>query len=166
VSVAEYLECARKKTAALVAMATVGGGIIAGAAPADLRCLHDFAMLAGVAFQIRDDLLDLNGHKGRARGSDVFEGKRTLMVAHAVQHLSAEQRERLFAILNAPRETTSLADVEWVWRIYAATRAVEFAERTAASLIDRAIRALHPLPESEAKHRFRRLARYMASRTR
>lgn len=160
----DYLECTTKKTGAFLAMATVGGGIIGGAHDADLKRLREFAQLGGVSFQIRDDLLDLDGDKGRAPGSDILEGKRTLMVVHAGRRASAAARRRLYAILNKPRTSTSAADVAWVRTLFQRTGADAYAAQTATDLLDRACDHLLDLPESAAKYRLIRLARYLSGR--
>lgn len=162
----DYFSCTMKKTGALLAMATVGGAMIGGATDAQLDRLREFAMRAGVAFQIKDDLLDMNGGKGRTPGSDILEGKRTLMVVHATRRASAERRRRLYAILNQPREATSPQDVRWVWDVYRRTGADAYAEETAARLIEEASQHILNVPESEAKYRFLRLARYLTARSR
>jgi len=159
-----YFECASKKTGAFLAMATVGGGLIGGAPEADLKRLREFACLGGVSFQIRDDLLDMEGDKGRAPGSDILEGKRTLMVIHAARLATVWERRRLYAILNRPRESTSGADVAWAWQLFRKTGADEYAARTATDLVDRACEQILDLPESVAKYRLLRLARYLSGR--
>lgn len=160
----DYLECTTKKTGAFIAMATVGGGLIGGASEQDLKRLREFARHSGVAFQIRDDLLDMEGGKGRPRGSDVLEGKRTLMVIHAAGRSSAARRRRLYAILNKPRKSTSPADVEWVWQLFRDTGAHEYAARIAGDFVDEACEHALGLPESPAKYRLIRLARYVGAR--
>jgi len=162
----DYFECTSKKTGAFLALATVGGGLIGGATDTNLRRLHEFGRLSGVSFQIRDDLLDVNSDKGRTPGSDILEGKRTLMVVHASRQASPSDRRRLYAILNKPRESTSSTDVTWVWRLFRRTRADEYAARTAADLVDQACRNVLELPESAAKYRLLRLARYLSARRR
>lgn len=162
----DYLECTSKKTGALLAMATVGGGLIGGAAEPDLKRLREFGRLGGVSFQIRDDLLDMDGGKGRAPGSDVLEGKRTLMVVHAARQATAKERHRLYAILNKPRESTSGAEVGWVWELFRRTGADEYAAHTAAHMVDQACGQVLDLPESAAKYRLLRLARYLSVRRR
>lgn len=161
---ADYFECTRKKTGALLAMATVGGGMIGGASEMDLHRLREFAFRAGIAFQIKDDLLDITGGKGRARGSDIREGKRTLMAIGAAEVASDGDRKLLFEILDKPREVTSLEDIEWVCDLYRDTGAVRRAERTATNLINEASDHLLALPESEAKYLMLSLARYISTR--
>ncbi len=164
VSYEDYVLCTTKKTGALLALATVGGGLIGGAGAADLRRLREFAHLSGVSFQIRDDLLDLGGGKGRPPGSDIREGKRSLMVVHAGERASASDRRRMYAILNKPRASTSDTDVAWVWRLFRRTRADEYADDVAAELVDQACEHLLSLPETPAKYRLLRLARYLNAR--
>lgn len=162
----DYVECARKKTGAFFAMAAVGGGIIGGADARDLQRLRAFALQAGVAFQIKDDALDVVGGKGRPLGSDVLEGKRTLMVAYASERSAAAERGRMFAILNRARQETTPDEVAWVHELFRRTRARERAEQTANSLIDEAVQYLAELPETAAKYRFVRLSKYLMQRSR
>jgi geranylgeranyl diphosphate synthase type I len=165
-SPAQYLECTARKTGAFIAMATVGGGLIGGAAERDLQRLREFGRLGGVSFQIRDDLLDREGTKGRRAGSDVLEGKRTLLVIEAARKASAPERRRLFRILDKPRHRTSASEVEWVWALFRRTGAAEYAARAATDLADQACEQLQEMPESAAKYRLLRLARYLDSRGR
>ncbi|HXH83538.1 MAG TPA: polyprenyl synthetase family protein, partial [Candidatus Tectomicrobia bacterium] len=160
----DYVACTAKKTGAFLSLATVGGGMIGGAAEGQLERLREFGRLGGISFQIRDDLLDMDGGKGRPPGSDVLEGKRTLLVVHAAHQATAADRRRLYAILNRPRVEKTAADVAWVWRLFRRTRADEYAEETAARFIDQACDQVLALPETAAKYRVLRLARYLSAR--
>jgi geranylgeranyl diphosphate synthase type I len=161
----DYLECTRKKTGSFLAMATVGGGAIGGADDRSLNRLRDYARLAGVAFQIKDDILDLDGTKGRSIGSDILEGKRTLLVIRAAQRCSTLERRHLFSVLDRPRDRKGSRDIQWVFDLYAKTGAREHAEFTAAHLIDEACDYLLDLPESGAKYRLLRLSTYLSRRS-
>jgi geranylgeranyl pyrophosphate synthase len=160
----DYTECVRKKTGAFFAIATVGGGMIGGADQKSVESLREFALPAGVAFQIKDDLLDLVDGKGRQPGSDVFEGKRTLLVTYAWQASSPQERRRLFEILNQPRALKTPGDVVWVHDLFRRTKAYERAERLANQFINQALGKLLDLPETPAKYRFIRLSKYLTSR--
>jgi geranylgeranyl diphosphate synthase type I len=166
VTVEEYMACTKKKTGAFLAMAAVGGGILGGAIERQLQALHDFAMLAGAAFQIKDDILDIDGRKGRDTGSDILEGKRTLLVIHAARTAPESDARRLFAILNQNRAVKRAEDVRWACELFRDTGAIDYAERTAMELSDDAARCLIRLPDTEAKYRLLRIAKYLSTRLR
>jgi len=165
-TVAAYVECTSKKTGGFFAMAVVGGAVVGGAGSAAIAELEAFATSAGVAFQIKDDVLDVSGGKGRRAGSDVLEGKRTLLVAHALEHAADGDAARLRAILDRPRHAVSDGDVAWVLELYARTGATAAAEAMAGGIVDEALEHLAGLPETPAKYRFIRLARHLSRRVR
>jgi geranylgeranyl pyrophosphate synthase len=164
VSLQDYFDCAAKKTGALLGLAAVGGGLIGGGREEHLVLLREFSTLAGVAFQIRDDLLDLEGGKGRRRGSDVLEGKRTILTVHAAQQADTGRRARLFAILDKPRTAKSAGDVHWVLDLYRQLGTAAFAHGVGRELLDEASQYLFRLPDTQAKYRLLRLTRYLGSR--
>lgn len=70
------------KTGALIRFATKAGGLVAGAQPHDLAALDRYADALGLAFQIRDDILDVEGDAdvvGKAVGKDADLGKATFV---------------------------------------------------------------------------------------
>jgi geranylgeranyl diphosphate synthase type I len=161
-----YVACTAKKTGAFFAMAIVGGGVIGGAAEDQLADLGAFARDAGVAFQIKDDLLDVIGGKGRKLGSDVMEGKRTVMAAYAFERASQRDRQRLVDILNLPRDRTTATDIAWVHGLYTRTGARARAEAAAENRLSDAIDRLESLPRTPARYRFFQLCRYLTRRAR
>jgi geranylgeranyl diphosphate synthase type I len=163
-SVEEYFQCTRKKTGAFLAMAIIGGGVIGGAGEKDLITLQEFALQAGTAFQVKDDLIDLTGSKGRTIGSDILEGKRTLPLIHALGQASSSERRRLLSILNKPRLATTAQEVRWVLKLYHKTGAIAYAEQTAEQLTEEASAHFCTLPESEAKFRLLRIIKYLSRR--
>lgn len=93
-----YLEIVRGKTASLFANACRSGGRAANAEPAQIEALGRFGEHVGIAFQIIDDVLDLEGipHEvGKRLGHDLAEGKTTLPLALALQHDAAALRPLL-----------------------------------------------------------------------
>ncbi|HOT95106.1 MAG TPA: polyprenyl synthetase family protein [Methanoregulaceae archaeon] len=78
----EYLDMVEKKTGSLYAASAAIGAVLAGASEPQIEVLHRFGLACGVAFQIQDDLIDLlapPGTSGKDRGSDIREGKSTLI---------------------------------------------------------------------------------------
>jgi geranylgeranyl pyrophosphate synthase len=165
-SVADYITCTRMKTGAFLAMAVVGGGLIGGGSPAHLELLRRYARLAGVAFQIKDDSLDLTGGKGRQIGSDIVEGKITVHAVYAMNNSTPEERVRLRRILAKSRRSTQRDEVEWVLSLYRRVGAATFAERTATGMIEAAAQHLLLLPESPQRERLIQLSRYLSRRVR
>lgn len=164
VSLQDYFDCTAKKTGALLSLAAVGGGVIGGGREEHLVLLREFATLAGVAFQIRDDLLDVEGGKCRRRGSDVLEGKRTILTVHAAQHAGPKRRAKLFAILDKPRAAKSPGDVRWVLDLYRELGSDAFAKGVGGELLDEASQHVCRLPDSKAKYRLLRLSKYLGAR--
>jgi len=84
------------------------GGIVAGADAPKLARLRRFAALLGIAFQIQDDVLNLRsegGAYGKEAGGDLWEGKHTLILLHALRNAPERERERAGEILRKPRPT-------------------------------------------------------------
>lgn len=111
VSEADYLRMVYKKTSWYSFMAPMlAGAVIAGAAPATLAPLRKFAALLGMAFQIRDDVLNLTtegGAYGKETAGDLWEGKRTLILIHALRHASATERQAAADVLRKARPESS-----------------------------------------------------------
>jgi geranylgeranyl pyrophosphate synthase len=165
-SVDDYLRMAELKTGHYLVLGMVGGGIVAGAPETTLQCFRRLGENLGPAFQVRDDTIDLTVGKGRGgvKGSDIREGKASILYAHALAHSSPEESGRLLGIMKKPREETTDDDVAWVFGLYDQCGSVRFAEETAARLIERAQRELDALPR-EQQPVFRRLVSFIAERT-
>jgi geranylgeranyl diphosphate synthase type II len=93
------------------------GAIIAGASKEQLRKIYEYGKLCGYCFQIKDDLLDLTsdfcGLKKQC-GNDIYEGKRTIMLAHLLRTVTGKDKEKLDKILNKNRYQKNAGEVEWV----------------------------------------------------
>ena len=75
------------KTGALILAATSMGAVLGGATPAERRAVENYARALGLAFQIRDDLLDVEGDVaavGKATGKDAAAGKATFVSLHGI----------------------------------------------------------------------------------
>ena len=100
-----YLDMVEDKTAWYSAALPLALGALAGGADDEVvHALIEIGRPAGIAFQIQDDLLNLVGDadaQGKDFRSDITEGKRTLAVVTALEHLPEEQRAELVAILEA-----------------------------------------------------------------
>ena len=103
ISVDDYLQMARHKTAYYsVAVPLACGAIIGGGSDEQIEALRAFGMATGLAFQLQDDLLNLVGEKESVQKdfrSDITEGKRTMLVVHALGNPAVA--DELKAILSA-----------------------------------------------------------------
>lgn len=99
----DYLRMVHRKTAWYSFVTPVrAGAIIAGAPPHRVRALALAAARIGVAFQIADDLLSLEGDAaavGKDELGDLYEGKRTLILLHALRRATPGERERALEVL-------------------------------------------------------------------
>ncbi len=93
VSIPAYLRMIELKTAVLLGTALEMGAICAHASEADIQHLYHFGQMAGIAFQIQDDLLDTYGDPakfGKQVGGDILQNKKTLLVLKTLE-LADEQ---------------------------------------------------------------------------
>jgi geranylgeranyl diphosphate synthase, type II len=104
---ADYEQMVRKKTCHYSFVAPVQVAAAVARAGQELEeLLVSFAEELGIAFQIRDDVLNLERERtsyGKEPHGDLWEGKRTLMLLHALRTARPEERERMLAILRKPR---------------------------------------------------------------
>jgi geranylgeranyl diphosphate synthase, type II len=114
----DYYAMTRKKTCWYTCVSPCRiGAIIAGARPPTLSAWRRFGVCLGIAFQIRDDLLNLSGAEdayGKETAGDIWEGKRTLMLIALMQRASRRERERLVRIMGMRRQDKREEDVRWV----------------------------------------------------
>lgn len=93
----EYFTIIRQKTASLIAACCKSGAASSGASEADCMSMYEFGIRTGIAFQIKDDLLDygLGKDTGKPTGIDIQERKLTLPLIFALSKCSRKQRSFL-----------------------------------------------------------------------
>lgn len=102
VAESEYLEMIRLKTAVLLAASLKIGAMLAGADEDKADLIYEFGINIGLAFQLKDDLLDVYGDPdsfGKQVGGDIKERKKTFLLINAYAKATASQRERLDTLL-------------------------------------------------------------------
>lgn len=140
----EYIEMIRLKTSVLLAASLKIGAILGGASKEDADALYDFGVNLGLAFQLKDDLLDVYGDPlrfGKNIGGDILCNKKTYLVIKAFEHANTDQE----ALLNDwfTRETFDPQEkIAAVTRLYneigvkalCENRIVEYSKRASESL--------------------------------
>jgi geranylgeranyl diphosphate synthase type II len=98
VTIPEYLEMIRLKTAVLIGAALKLGGLAASAPDEDQQQLFDFGIHTGLLFQLRDDLLDTYGNAkvfGKKQYGDIIANKKTYLYLKALEHFTGKDRRKL-----------------------------------------------------------------------
>ncbi len=98
----QYLDIINMKTGALFAISCELGALLNGASPAVVKSLREFGANLGIAYQIYDDCVDIFGQErkaGKSLGTDVKKGKLTLPYLLLLQHLGADERDKLGAMI-------------------------------------------------------------------
>jgi octaprenyl-diphosphate synthase len=166
-SLADYLEILRKKTAVFVEGCCRCGAILAGATDIVENALADYGYRLGMAFQIADDLLDYTGDPmitGKPRGSDLRDGRATLPFLLTLPLASEEERCTMLAAFgNADVDDAGvLAICEIIERYEAFDRTRDAAREH----VEKAEEALQALAPSTAKDCFAALTDYVVQRDR
>jgi geranylgeranyl diphosphate synthase type II len=98
VTIAEYLEMIRLKTAVLIGAALKLGSLAAGAPDEDQQQLFDFGIHTGLLFQLRDDFLDTYGNAevfGKKQYGDIIANKKTYLYLKALEYTAGKERRKL-----------------------------------------------------------------------
>lgn len=162
-----YLQMCTYKTGTLARMAAKMAAVLAGANENVVEKLGRFAESIGVAFQIRDDILDLVGEEFAKRkggfGTDITEGKRSLMVIHTLRTANLEDRKRLLTILSMHTSDQRLRN-EAIGLIEK-YGSIDYAKEVASTLIHQSLSEVDKLlPPSKAKEKLIGLANYLIER--
>ena len=102
VSEEDYLEMIEGKTAVMFLTCAEIGARVSGADDEVIQLMAQWGLAVGLCFQLMDDLIDVlsdSATLGKPAGSDVAQGKRTLMVIHALQQPDSKAKEVLLNVL-------------------------------------------------------------------
>jgi geranylgeranyl diphosphate synthase type II len=138
----DYLRMALQKTCWLATIHPMRVGCLIGArGRLPLDPLIRLGFFFGAAFQIQDDLLNLNPGPayGKEANGDLFEGKRTLMIVHALHYAAEAERCQLTAFMGRSRGLRSAKEVAWVRGLLDRTGALEHARMVAQALAGAAL---------------------------
>ena len=167
----DILDMMAKKTAALYEFAARAGAVIGlGQYSPDhflVAPLAAFGRFCGMAFQLQDDILGLEGEDqelGKPVGSDIREGKRTVILHHAWRRATPDQQERLMAIVGDPAAKEQ--QVREAIALLGSLGGMEYAARLSRGYLDQALLELQVLPDRPERRWLEAFARSMVSRRR
>ena len=158
----DYLEIVSGKTAGPFAAGCIGAALIAKASPEACERLFEFGMQIGIAFQLVDDLLDIRGDErmGKPRGSDIYEGKMTLPIIHALTILHGSQRERFAEIIHNFEDSLFDELIE----LLDFGDSLSYTEILVQNHLERAMNSLDYFPDSDAKQLLKHLVAMIQNR--
>lgn len=162
-SIPEYLEVIRDKTALLFAAAAAIGAILSHSEESIEKALYQYGMHLGNAFQLIDDALDYCSDPesiGKNIGDDLADGKATLPLLHALKNGTLKQQE----IIKSSLQEGSLNHLPEILTAIAETNAIEYTREYATNEVKLALQALEPIPDSIYKASLRDLALFAVER--
>jgi geranylgeranyl diphosphate synthase, type II len=102
VSISDYIDMIKKKTASLFETCCKIGGLLGNGKEKEVKALSNYGRNLGIAFQIQDDLLDIIGDEkklGKTIGGDLVEGKKTYLFIKAMEKAKEKERKFLFKLI-------------------------------------------------------------------
>ncbi len=157
VTLDDYLEMIRLKTAVLLATALQMGATVAGAKESDIQHLYDFGINMGMSFQLQDDILDLYSDVavfGKRHGGDIADNKKTYLYLKALELASDRDRRRLEQLFTLRMDHDEEEKIEEVQSIYDRLHVREAVEKVMLDYDRRAFEALKAvdLPDEKKSH--------------
>jgi geranylgeranyl diphosphate synthase type I len=147
----DYFEMVSKKTALLFQTSCEIGGICADANKTQINALKNYGHNLGIAFQIKDDILDIFGEEkkfGKKIGADIRERKRgNIVILLALKELISDNRNKFLEIIKKPR--ISEKDIEQAIDLINTTDTRKSAYELGQSFIDKAKKNLKSLPQNK-----------------
>ncbi|MBW6502214.1 MAG: polyprenyl synthetase family protein [Bacteroidales bacterium] len=162
----DYFRIITSKTAALISACTACGARSVTDDPEVIQMMKDFGENIGIAFQIRDDLLDYegNGLTGKAPGNDIKERKITLPLIYALEQAGNSKSRQILSIVRNRKK--SRPDIAEVVRFVSDHGGMEYAELRMNQYCDKALAILDYYPDSDVKNSLREFISYTTARNR
>jgi octaprenyl-diphosphate synthase len=159
-----YFEIIRQKTATLMGSSTASGAASTGADEETVQKFWELGEHIGIAFQIKDDLLDYAGaNSGKTSGNDLKEKKMTLPLIYMLNKLNPIERRKIILKIKYRSNVKAVRDsiIEKVQQ----SGGIEYAEKKMNEYIDKALSFINTFPDSEIKTAMITLVNYSVKRT-
>ena len=162
---AEYFEIIRKKTATLIAACCACGAHSAGADKDTVTNMWEFGQMLGIAFQIKDDLLDykIKGITGKPSANDIKEKKLTLPLIYSLSKSSTSSGKKILRIINNRNKNTQ--SINDIIAYVKDSGGIEYAESKMTEYKYKALDLLSAYSSSSALDSIKQLADFVINRT-
>ncbi len=159
-----YYDVIRKKTATLIAACTKAGAYSVGADDEHLKKMHLFGEYLGMAFQIRDDLLDYEktNFAGKPTGNDLKEKKITLPLIYVLNHMSPSERRSILRTIQ--RHHKKEREIAPIMHMVKERGGIVYARQKMGEYRDKALEILNSYPEGETREALRELVFFTINR--
>ncbi len=160
----DYFQLIRDKTASLISACCEIGAMTSDADDYQRQILRDFGMNLGIAFQIKDDLLDYQskvGILGKPVGHDLKDKKITLPLLYAFQNSDKRERKQILHML---KNGVKRKQIDEIVNFINDRNGLKLAEEKAIYFKNLALHALEKLPDTDARHALTDLAEFVVSR--
>jgi geranylgeranyl pyrophosphate synthase len=148
----EYLEVAKLKTGSLLAATAASGALVGGASDEIVDSLYQFGLNLGIAFQIRDDILDVSGDQaqlGKPVLKDLQNNVCNIVLINALERGDAYHKSQINSMLY--KKWFAMSDVQSLQSLLNELRAVEYASTLAEKYTSLSRKCLVSLLESPVK---------------
>ena len=158
-----YFEIIRAKTAAFFAAACAAGASSTFEDETQIQLMHSFGEKVGIAFQIKDDLLDYSlSDIGKPRGHDIEDKKITLPLIYTLNHCSPKLKRKIVRIIKNGKDEDG---IKFVVEEVIKAGGIRYSQEKMFQYRDEAIGILDSFPESQARLALEELVRYTTDRT-
>jgi len=160
----DYFRIISAKTAALIAACTACGAISVSCNPETVHIMKDLGENIGIAFQIRDDILDYekNGLTGKSPGNDIKERKITLPLIYALEKSALIKKREILNTVKKKKKTKR--EIMNVIDYVVGNGGLEYAEHKMNQYRDKALAILDIYPDSDIKNSLREFINYTTLR--
>ncbi|MAV78245.1 MAG: hypothetical protein CMA15_05110 [Euryarchaeota archaeon] len=166
VSEDDYLEMIEGKTAVMFWICAEIGARISGADDEIIQLMADWGKALGLCFQLMDDVIDVLSDSdtlGKPAGSDIAQGKRTLMIIHALRQPDSPVKDRLLAVLGKGDSVDAEALADGLAAL-AELGSVDYAKTMAEDFHKEAHACLNRLEDNPALRALRELTDFQLAR--
>jgi geranylgeranyl diphosphate synthase type I len=162
----EVIRLLRFKTGALTRLSLEAGAISGDASPQQMEALGEFGETVGIAFQIVDDVLNVQGDVkkyGKEIGGDIREGKKTILAAHLLRAAKPPDKKAFANLLGNKQITVS--GLRKAIALYTKYGSIKYAMNQAKAYSEKSMKALDTFPASEARSNLATIAEFLVSRS-
>ncbi|BCJ85386.1 polyprenyl synthetase family protein [Effusibacillus dendaii] len=157
-----YLRRIKRKTAILMEVSCLLGGLVAEANPLHVKSLGRFGYYLGMSFQIIDDILDFTSTEqklGKPVGADLLQGNITLPVLYALKCTPYDEQLRTLIRRNMTNDQLASAI-----QLVKQSGGIEYAKKVADLYLEKCIAELHRLPGGQPRDLLEGIARFTTVR--